>query len=256
MKKYAHIGVGLMLLSLMFFNACKSKKIIQDGPLQKLSTDQLIDAVNKHNVQYKTLSASAKINFESEVESGKAKTNIRIIKDSLIWLNIKKFGLEVSRIMFDQDSVYIIYRFEKVYEKGSFADLSRAFDLDITFDKLQTFFVGQTLAPDPTLSQSTALETQYLLETQHESYFVDYFIDRRSLLVNQFDIEDAQGSKVTIRYDDYKSLDNGQEFSYFREYVAHVESESDTKIEIDISSIEFDADFTIKFEIPSHYTEL
>lgn len=222
----------------------------------KLNKNQLIDIVNSHNIDYQTYAASAKIKFKSEIESGSARAHIRVVRDSLVWLQLKKFGFEVARILINPDSVFIVYKMDKSYEKGSIQDLSRAFDLELDFQKLQTFTIGNTLPPDPNLTEFKKMDQEYLLHTQSGPYLVDYIIDPLIRHVTQFNIKEGRDRDVTITYGDYKPIvEGGLEFSYFRKYVAQDPS-SVSSIEIDISAIEFNKTFDIRFEIPSHYYKL
>lgn len=216
----------------------------------------LIDVVNSHSVDYQTYAASAKIKFDSELESGSARANIRVVKDSIVWLQLKKFGFEVARIVINPDSVFIVYKMDQSYEKGSIDDLSRAFDLELDFQKLQTFVIGNTLVPDPSLTEYKEIDDMYLMHTQSGPYLVDYLIDPATLHVSQFHIKEGSNKEVTITYDDYKPIsEGGREFSYFRKYVAQ-DAYSTSSIEIDVSKIEFNKSFDIRFEIPPHYYKL
>lgn len=247
--------IGFVVSLFLIWTGCKSTKTLQGGQTNNRSLQELTEAIENHNIEYKTLAASAKINIKSSVESGKAKTNIRIIKDSLIWMNIKKFGFEVARILINPDSIFIVYRFEKVYEKGSLSDLSRGIGLDVNFEKLQTFFVGNSLSPDLDNISYEYINNQYRVQSQNNQYLLTYNIDPISLHIHQFDIIDEQDRKVSLQYSDYKRLENSQDFSYFRVYNAPL-YETESKLEIDISSLEFNKTFDIKFEIPDHYEEL
>lgn len=247
--------IGFVVFLFIIWTGCKSTKTLQENQVHKRSLQDLTQAIENHNVDYQTLAASAKINIQSSVESGKAKTNIRIIRDSLIWMNIKKFGFEVARILIDPDSIFIVYRFEKVYEKGSLDDLSRGIGLDINFEKLQTFFVGNSLAPDLDNISYEYVNDKYTVHSQNNQYLLSYRIDPKSLHIHQFDIIDDKDRKVSLQYSDYQRLENSQDFSYFRAYKAPL-YETESKLEIDISSLEFNKTFDIKFEIPDHYEEL
>lgn len=235
--------------------SCKSKRLIRTGN-EISNKDDLISIVNNHNVDYQTYAASAKIKFKSEIESGSARTHIRVKKDSLVWLQLKKWGFEVARILINPDSVYIVYKLDRSYEKGSIEDLSRAFNLELDFNKLQTFLIGNTLPPDASRSEYENVENGHFLYTQSGPYIVDYFIDKLTSHVTQFKIKEGRDREVTITYDDYRPIsEGGLEFSYFRKYVAEDES-SLSSIEIDVSSVEFNKQFDIRFEIPSHYYKL
>ena len=114
-KKYS----SLILLSfgLLFLTSCASKKgLVQDGKyqqvkLKKRTTNYLLKRLKVNGLDAEWLSARAKINFKDAAQTRKFTANIRIRKDSIIWLNVKKLSVEAFRILVTRDSVYIINRF-------------------------------------------------------------------------------------------------------------------------------------------------
>lgn len=112
------------------------------------SEKELQQALTLHNHDFEWFSAKGSLRYKSVDESGKATINVRMKKDSIIWLNIKKFSVEISRVKMTPDSVFIVYRWERLYEKGRLDQFTRAYNTNLDFAELQDLFFGNVTTAD------------------------------------------------------------------------------------------------------------
>lgn len=239
---------GVVLLSCY---ACKSSKV---GSESMKSEKELRNALELHNQEFEWFSAKGKLSYKSVDESGKATINIRMKKDSLIWMNIKKFSVEISRVMMTPDSVYIVYRWERLYEKGRLDEFTRAYNTELNFSELQELFFGNV--PNTENVSFVAKDSlKYHLTAEEKGISYDYHINPFNLLLDKFYAQDISQREVIGKYGDYKKAEDGDLFSYLREYTFKEGSEV-TYLAIDYSDVEIDVPKKIKFSIPSNYDEL
>ncbi len=253
MRPLHHAIYFLLLLGLSSLMSCKSSKRAADGFRERSTTD-LLRAVEKHNNDFEWFSGKAKINFESSYESGRGVANVRVKKDSVIWMNFKKFGLEFARLQITPDSIYVMYRFENYYERGSISEYSREYGIDLEFDKVQSFLVGNCLLPEPQNARVTRVGDAYELISSSGGYTVQYEINPVTLTVNKHKIIDEQGREVVMSFDDYKRVGSKRYYSHTREYFAPLDDSDVGRAKINISSVEFNVPKSIPFDIPDHYT--
>ena len=218
------------------------------------TTSDLLKAVEKHNNDFEWFSGKAKINFESSYESGRGVANVRVKKDSVIWMNFKKFGLEFARLQITPDSIYVMYRFENYYERGSISEYSKEYGIDLEFDKVQSFLVGNCLLPEAQHARVSRVGNVYELISSSGEYTVQYEINPVTLTVNKHTIIDQQGREVVMSFDDYKRVGSKRYYSHTREYFAPLDEKDVGRAKINISSVEFDVPKSIPFVIPDHYT--
>ena len=238
-------GISLCLSS------CKSKKI---GTTQMKSENELKQALSLHNYDFDWFSAKGSLKYKSVDESGKATINVRMKKDSIIWLNIKKFSVEISRVKMTPDSVFIVYRWERLYEKGRLDQFTRAYNTNLDFAELQNLFFGNVTTAD-NLNFVSQDSTKYHVSSEKNGIKYDYHINPFNLLLEKFYAKDLSQREIIGKYDDYKKHADGNVFSYLREYTFK-EKDEVTYLAIDYSDIEIDIPKKIKFSIPSHYDEL
>lgn len=76
------------------------------------------------------------LNFSAEAEGLSFNGQLRVAKDSLMWVNGSKL-LELGRAMASPDSVWVSVPLMQRYFAGTYVDLRRATSVDVSFDELQ-----------------------------------------------------------------------------------------------------------------------
>ena len=246
------INLGIVLLLLSIFS-CKTKKAILSGP--QISQQEAIDKLYNHNRNFEWFSAKGKMQFKSNVESGKGSINVRIRKDSVIWMNIKKLGMEVARVLIEPDSIHIIYRLDRSFERGKLSDYTRSYGLDLSFDKMQDFFVGNVILGDSTKIESNIEEDFWHLSGVQGKLQLDYWVNAFTGNVQEYHLIDNTGREVVMIFEDHKPYQDGNDFAYSREYFAPIDSLNEAFAKVKISAVEFDVKKKISFQIPEHYEE-
>jgi len=241
------IGISIILMC-----SCKSRKMTQNVVTTNKTDQEIIESIDQHNFDYHWFSAKSKIRLQSDLQNLAGRAQVRIKRDSLIWINIKKI-LNVARVQITPDSVYIIYNLERAFERGTVEEYSRIYGIDLSFSRLQDFFVGNCLTPDEPASINRTSQS-YHVNARSGTYDVDYKLDPL-LLLNYFSVENSDGQTVSIAYSDYKKTDQNVLYSHSRTYNAPIDNTANAKLDISISSVEFNVKKNTPFNIPSHYIE-
>ncbi|MGD1892265.1 MAG: DUF4292 domain-containing protein [Cyclobacteriaceae bacterium] len=206
----SRLFVGIMLLALA---ASCSKKItgVDRGGVKA-------DALQIENVDFEYLTASSKIKFRSDEQNVNATANIRMKRDSVIWISVTPgFGIEAARAIINRDSLALINRLEKEYRSYNFQELSKKYNFTINYDLLQAVLLGdmpRSIVADDQVKQ----ETNYFVVRQEEGPItIDNFIDRQLMKVERIAMveKDANGSAknrggkntLNLQYSDFKQLD-------------------------------------------------
>lgn len=249
-----HKGVFILGVLTLLMMSCKSKKVTNSPhDFRERTTEDLAEAIEKHNVDYEWFSAKAKIDFKSSYESGRGNSQVRIRKDSLIWMNFKKFGLTMARMQITPDSIYIMYPFDNYYERGTIEEYSKQYGIDLEYEKIQSFFVGNVLIPEKANIRTRRIGNEYEILSSYEDYTVKYMVDAVGLILNEHSIIDTYGREVLINYEDYNPAGKGRHYSYTRQYYAPIDVNDNASADISISDVEFNVPKSTPFNIPSHY---
>jgi hypothetical protein len=193
--------------------------------------------------------------------SGEAGINTQLTlvwkRDSMIWLNIKKFGLEAARALVTPDSVYVINRLDQTYLIRSLATLQHEYSLPAGFELLESLLLGVAWIPDNLSFQSTILDSLHQLRGANARYLVDYRLEEGQFLLRQARYMQATEARTfTQNLEAYGKLSGIGQFAYLRRIDAFSPETGHLHLEIEFSEIEANAPQSYRFEIPQHYQRL
>lgn len=159
--------IGLFLLMVLFFNtSCSSRKKTVDGDkIKSMSTDKIVDSLIFHSFTAEWLRAKgdAELNFAGE--KNKVKINLRVRKDSAIWCNISKAGIQIITTLFSEDSVKFLKKIgDKEYFNGTWEYLNKLLGLELNYQLVQDFIFGNAIAFD--------VEEKYKDKIQDHAYLL------------------------------------------------------------------------------------
>lgn len=208
-------------------------------------------------IDVEDLEAKAKVYFEDPYQSMKATAYIRYKKDSMIWFSVKKLAIEGARALITKDSVFVINRLDKTYVAKDLDYLQNNFGLPADFDYIQSILLGNPVFVTEENLTTDIDKMNYYLSAEDGTYNSQYWINGMSYLISQMIFEDKKNLRdVKLSFDDYKPLDNQQNFAHERMLAMNSSETGSISIDIKFTKIKINTDKEIKFEIPSHYTEM
>ncbi|TAF76667.1 MAG: DUF4292 domain-containing protein [Bacteroidetes bacterium] len=207
------IFLGLIILAIL--SACHKKKIIKTVTApeykqesNKRKTRKLIRA---KDADFSYLNCKSKIEFSDGVDNFNANANIRVRKDSIIWISITAtLGIEALRCLITKDSVYIINKLQKEYYCYSYQSLKKRFNFNFDYNFLQSVIFGN--APYVVLEQDSSydcLDTTFTNTRQIRNEIkVENYIKNSTLKLHKLDIYNVMtNDNISIIYDNFQRLD-------------------------------------------------
>jgi hypothetical protein len=191
------------------------------------------DKVKIDEIDFKYLKAKSKIAIKNETDNFDATANIRIKKDSIIWLSVS-WGIagEVMRAYINQDSIFIYQlnkkTFKKDYHKYGYADLSKEFNFNLNFNIIQSAIIGsQPIKKKYKLSKDKGF---FLLKQKEGRVTVDNFVGEVDRKLKKVMLEDELPTKrkMTLDFEDFTTL-NQYLFPYTSILTLDVQSPDDQK---------------------------
>src|SRR6187551_1944340 len=145
----SHIVVVLVLA----LASCVSKKHLSDAkssgsePPMTPEMAVMMNKVKASQLPYKWFAAAGtgKIDWDGQRLSGRV--NVRILHDSIIWVQIQKLGFEVGRMLITKDSAFFINRFERTYSRYGTKDFLREYNVPADFDMFSRVFTAGAYMP-------------------------------------------------------------------------------------------------------------
>lgn len=263
-KHLLHLsGLSTLLLLILLTAACNTSKKVAGKKLKKRKPSFLLEELNQNRKTAEWLSTKALIQYKDDNQRIKITSNIRIRKDSVIWLNVKKLGIEAARIQITPDSIIILDRLNKTYLAKDFDYVGQQFSFPqaiadkLDFRALQDLFLGNPILIPVQKFESSISDGYYQLEGQYEHIDAQYLIEGQDYeLASSYFVDHEDGKSIYFQFSDYRAIDNQREFSYFRNIDLTSPQTGLVEMALQLSKVEFDVPKTIRFEIPSRYTEM
>lgn len=242
------------LVVLLLAVACKSTKETT-GEVERMRPRALLKEVRAQAITYQSLQAKAKIEYATPNDKSSFKGDVRMLKDSIIWLSIKPaLGLEVARIVITPDSIKVLDRINKQYLIQPYSYITQLYEAPIDFALLQSLIAGGLLDDNPRGLTVDIVDNHYLLVYESDAYRNSMHINPFNFTINQLLIEDpAYNREVRIDYDDYTAVDD-QLFSHRRQVVA--EANAQYRLALDFSRVSFNRDLNVTFVVNDNYERI
>jgi hypothetical protein len=204
-----------------------------------------------------SLNAQAKIFVDGDGQSISGNANIIWVRDSVMWVNVKKFGLEAVRALITRDSVFVLNRLNKTWSARGLESLERQYSLPDGFGLLQQFILASAWIDPGMEIESDIKDNLHRLRGSNGSLAADYRVEEGSFLLQSQTFMQAKDARnVSISFDKYKKTPLAGQFPYLRNIEAFSPETGNMRLEIELSDIEINVPKHFKFEIPGSYDKV
>jgi len=192
----------LLLVSSFFFIAC-SKKIT--GPSLTLDTPKpslFIEEIDFEYMQGKARMVLREANKEREV-----KANIRVRKDSVIWMTFSVIGLQGGKALINKDSLTIVSNVDKEYYVFDYEELSKHYNFDISYDVIQSAMLGNLIVDRQENDEVLPESSFFILKQLANSINIDNYINAASMKVEKIEMKESNSNNsLVINYSNFQPL--------------------------------------------------
>ena len=257
------IALGIALVTL---GGCRTSKSLatSDAELKPRQSNYLLKRLQEHRVRAEWLSARAKVVFRDEEQTRHFVSYVRVRRDSVIWMNFKKSGIEAGRLLVRPDSVFLIDRLNNQFAEGSLSDLKDRLRLpfkDLTndqlFNSLQEAFFGNPVFFRVKSLNTDTLQGMYAMNGQANGLKSEYVLSAASFLLREMTFTNlADNRKASFQFDRFSTEDGVGNFAYFRHIAFHEPQTGGVSLELEFKQVELDVPKAIQFHIPDHYQRM
>ncbi len=206
----------------------------------------------------RTLSAHARLSIEGDEVAADASANLIWVRDSVLWLNVKKFGMEVARVLITPDSFFLLNRIDKTAMAIPQRDFQRRYQLPEGLRVLQHLLAAVAWLPENVAFQADIKEGMHRLSGTNGHFLMDYRVEEGTFLVRQSTfVQPAEGQWLSQTCARFQKLPRaGVVFPYFRRIELFSPERGYFRMDIDFTQIEVNVDKPFRFEIPEHYQRI
>jgi len=247
--------------------SCRSSKITEPVYTKAPRVQVLIDSVEAYHFEFDWFSGKVAGKYKDDSQSFSFKGTLKIKKDSLIWMSISPgLGLELGRILLDQDSLHFMNRFDKTYFTSSYSDLSEKVKSPLTYSRIQDLLMGNSLSRfdekkyyaelvNPFFKICSVSEKQLKKmqrsrrKPSQEIYAA--LVNPKNYKINSQDLTNLKlNRKLVISYEDFETHNN----QYFAESVGvNISTIKDISLNLSYSKINLSKKFKFSFKVPDSY---
>jgi hypothetical protein len=137
-----------LFLALILYACHTQRNMSTEKPHRFLSTNKIIDSVMKYELSFEYFASKISVDADFPEESKSFKVNLRIRKDSVIWMQITAVNIVVAQAVITKDSVKVLDKFHKKYYPRGFNYLNDLFDTELDFTMLQDMLVANAMSFD------------------------------------------------------------------------------------------------------------
>ncbi|MGL1887306.1 MAG: DUF4292 domain-containing protein [Reichenbachiella sp.] len=203
----------------------------------------------------------SKIHVKTETEDIRFIANIRMKRDSAIWISLSPgFGIEAARGLVTKDSVLVIDKLHKEYDKRLISQLTTGFDFKFELSMIEGILLGDLMFPIQNRDDIKKTSGTYEISQDHGDISITNLIGAQSMKVEEVNAaSDTSYNNLNVKYSNFQKLDDNvypTEINVTANYMGKKDRSKKsanitirhTKVEIDKKKYSFD------FNIPSKYS--
>lgn len=207
MNNFLRLALPLLVLA----SAGCSKKITPSTASQSVSDIIPNDSLSIEEIDFEYLHGKGRMVLKDGNKENEVKANIRVKKDSVIWMNFTVIGVQGGRALINRDSITILNNVKNEYFVFDYKELSKKFKFEINYDVIQAAMLGNLLmerSASDTVERKTA---SYLLNQQSGTVDVLNYISATTMKIQKVELkENNTHNSLVINYANFQPLDTKQ----------------------------------------------
>lgn len=240
----------LIFFLVVFLVSCK-KEIFKFNFTEKKK-------LNISELDFDNFQAKSKIRFDDGFQNFNANANVRIKKDSIIWLSVSSaIGIEAIRAIVRTDSIFVIDRINKAYKAFGFDSLQNKFNIPINYNMLQAALVGNLINAREKQDRVVKENGFFLLKQKNGDFLIDNFVNSKTMKIEKVVIhEQPELNSLEITYNDFQFIEKKLLPHEHLFYISYTKNNYNTKTELNIGFNKISVDdkkIKFPFNIPNKY---
>lgn len=245
----------LFLTCTLLTTACNTPRKTTGKTEKGMTARSVLQQMAAQELNPEWFSSRIRVAYDDGEQSVSGSATLRMQKDELVWMSIKKFGLELARVKVTPDSVYVLDRINREYTIESLDYLASSYGLPANLSGLQDFLLGNAVLLDGQKHELQNLGPTYQLSAPTPNPASTYWVDAAGFFLRKMAFVDAENDQqVEVMLDGFAPAGDQANFPYLRNLSINGRSLGQMEIGLEFSKIEVDVPQSISFDIPSKYT--
>lgn len=194
-------GPGFLLIILCVLASACSKKVLTPISTTPKST------LNIEEIDFDYFQGKARMILRDANKEREVKANIRMRKDSVIWMTFSVIGVQGGKALINKDSITIVSTVDKEYYVFPYSELSDRFHFEINYEVVQAAMLGNPIIPRSPKDEVVQESSMYLLKQNESDISVVNYVNAASMKIEKVEMkeEDSMNSLV-INYSNFQPV--------------------------------------------------
>jgi hypothetical protein len=194
-------SLALVILSLSMLAMACSKKVsptVSGTPRQQLNIEE---------IDFEYFHGKARMILRDANKEREVKANIRIRKDSVIWMTFSVIGVQGGKALINKDSVTIVSTVDKEYFVFDYAELTKRFNFEINYDVIQSAMLGNPIVDRSDSDAIEQVSSMFLLKQHANTIDVTNYVNAASMKIEKVELkENNSNNALSINYSNFQPV--------------------------------------------------
>jgi hypothetical protein len=192
----------LLLSFLILFAACSKKTISPTIGTPKAT-------LNVEEIDFEYFQGKARMILRDAKKEREVKANIRVRKDSVIWMTFSVIGVQGGKALINKDSITIVSNLDKEYYVFDYAELSKRFNIDINYQVIQSAMLGNPIIARKESDEVQQESSMYLLKQHSGNISVVNYVNGASQKIEKVELKEGNSNNsLLINYSNFQPVAN------------------------------------------------
>lgn len=239
---------------LLLFASCKQRPISNaDSEVRGMDKEKAIEGHLDSHLKFEVLTLKGKADFADLAQGNSIGFTYRIdiAKDSLILINLSKFGVPAMNLLLARDTVKMKMQLNQTASVCDYGLFKKMVGMDFDLPKFQGFLLGETDLQEP-LTITSGKGNPVVLEGARPNGQMSWILNSRNFKLEKMRISDPiLGKESILTYSDFEKVEGQAVASTL---MLEVTQPQKVRIELHHTGIAFDKEkVDFRFRIPSAY---
>lgn len=196
--------IGLIVIVGSLFAVSCSRKVVSPVTLPTPGTTLSIEEID-----FEYLQGKARMVLRDSKKERDVKANIRVRKDSVIWMTFSVIGVQGGKALINKDSITIVSNVDKEYYVFDYAELSKRYNFEVNFNVIQSAMLGNLIQPRSDDDEIVQEASFFMLQQTAETINVANYINSASMKIEKVEMKETNtNNSLVLNYSNFQPLSN------------------------------------------------
>ena len=194
--------IPLIIILVSFLSSCSKKT---SAPIKAVAPVKPV--LNVENIEFEYFHGKARMVLRDANKEREVKANIRVRKDSVIWMTFSVIGVQGGKALINKDSITIVSNVDKEYYVFEYPELSKRYNFEINYDVIQSAMLGNLLIARKDEDEIIPESSMFLLKQKAGTVQVTNYINAASMKVEKIDMKEANSNNsLVLNYSNFQPV--------------------------------------------------